>query len=165
MIDQSVREIIWRQFGASIDMLEHAIKLCPVELWDTDQKFWYNAYHCLFFLDYYLTLEPIQFLPPQPFTLSEFEDRMPERVFTKAELLEYLRYGREKCQNLIRGLTDEIVSSLWINESKTMRYPVLEILLYNMRHVQHHSAQLNLLLRQSIDDAPERVYETEINLY
>src|SRR5947209_15151636 len=28
-----------------------------------------------------------------------------------------------------------------------------EMLLYNMRHVQHHAAQLNLLLRQNIDSA------------
>lgn len=29
-----------------------------------------------------------------------------------------------------------------------------ELLLYRMRHVQHHVAQLNLLLRQSVDSAP-----------
>ena len=34
---------------------------------------------------------------------------------------------------------------------------MLEVLLYNMRHVQHHVAQLNLLLRQSINDAPNWV--------
>ena len=32
-----------------------------------------------------------------------------------------------------------------------------ELPLYNMRHVQHHAAQLNLLLRQAADDAPLRV--------
>lgn len=30
----------------------------------------------------------------------------------------------------------------------------LELLLYNMRHVQHHTAQLNLILRQETDSAP-----------
>jgi len=29
-----------------------------------------------------------------------------------------------------------------------------ELLLYNMRHVQHHAAQLNLILRQKVDSAP-----------
>jgi hypothetical protein len=29
-----------------------------------------------------------------------------------------------------------------------------ELLLDNMRHVQHHAAQLNLILRQTIDAAP-----------
>jgi uncharacterized damage-inducible protein DinB len=58
----------------------------------------------------------------------------------------------------------EIAKSNWTNESKTMSYNVIEILLYNMRHVQHHAAQLNLLLRQVINDAPGWVYQAEDKL-
>jgi hypothetical protein len=158
-MDNSLKETLWRQFGASIDMLKNAILLCPIEFWDTEKKFWYNAYHCLFFLDYYLTLEPTKFSPPVPFDFSEFEDRMPERTYSKAEILTYLEVCRKKCYDLVGGLTDEIAKSYWTNESKTMHYSVIEILLYNMRHVQHHSAQLNLLLRQEINDAPEWIRE------
>ena len=75
------KESLWKQFGASIDMLENAIILCPPEQRNTGSRFWYNAYHCLFFLDYYLTMDPKLFSPPTPFTLSEFEDVMPERVY------------------------------------------------------------------------------------
>jgi uncharacterized damage-inducible protein DinB len=32
-----------------------------------------------------------------------------------------------------------------------------ELLLYNLRHVQHHAAQLNLILRQVTDSAPRWV--------
>ena len=163
-MDNTLKETLWRQFGASIDMLENAIKLCPTAFWDTEKRFWYNAYHCLFFLDYYLTLEPVNFSPTKPFSLSEFEDRMPERTYSKDEILGYLKFCRSKCRDLISSLTEEIASSYWTNESKTMRYNVIEILLYNMRHVQHHSAQLNLLLRQEINDAPEWVFEAEDGL-
>lgn len=156
-MDQSLKESLWNQFGASIDMLENAIQLCPVEHWDTDKKFWYNAYHCLFFLDYYLTMEPVNFSPPAPFTLSEFGDDLPERVYTKQELLSYLQVCRNRCYQLISGLTEEQLNSRWINASGSMNYSVFEILLYNIRHVQHHAAQLNLLLRQSINDAPDWV--------
>ena len=48
---------LWGQFGAAIDMLEHAIDACPEELWAEGpewQQFWYGAYHCIFYLDYYL---------------------------------------------------------------------------------------------------------------
>lgn len=134
-------------------MLKNAIALCPAKHWDTQTQFWYNTYHCLF-LDYYLTPAPKNFSPPAPFEHSEFEHRMPERVYTKDELLTYLQFCRQKCHSLIAGMTDEIYKSNWINESKTMRYNVIEILLYNMRHVEHHAAQLNLLLRQVINDAP-----------
>lgn len=163
-MDNALKEILWRQFGASIDMLNNAITRCPTACWDTDKKFWYNAYHCLFFSDYYLTLEPSHFSPPEPFSLSEFEDRMPERVYSKEELLTYLQFCRQKCRHLIGGLTAETAKSFWTNESKTMSYNVIEILLYNMRHVQHHAAQLNLLLRQEINDAPEWVFEAEDKL-
>lgn len=153
----SIKESLWKQFGASIDMLENAILLCPVEHWNTGTEFWYNAYHCLFFLDYYLTMDPKTFSPPTPFTLSEFEDSMPETVYEKHELINYLQYNREKCHSLISALTEEKLVERWINVSGSMNYSILEILLYNMRHVQHHSAQLNLLLRQSINDAPDWV--------
>lgn len=158
-MNNSLKEILWRQFGASIDMLKNAIAFCPTEFWDTEKKFWYNAYHCLFFLDYYLTPDPKNFSPPKPFSLSEFEDSMPEKTYTKEEVLMYLKFCRKKCHDLIVDMTDEIAKSYWTNESKTMSYTIIEILLYNMRHVQHHAAQLNLLLRQEIDDAPAWVRE------
>ncbi|MEO6550606.1 MAG: DinB family protein [Ferruginibacter sp.] len=163
-MENLLKESTWKQFGASIDMLENAITLCPVEYWDTEQKIWYNAYHCLFFLDYYLTMEPEHFSPPLPFTLSEFEHTKPDRVYTKIELLDYSQFNRGKCRKLINGLTEEKLTTRWINVSGTMNYSVLEILLYNMRHVQHHAAQLNLLLRQSINNAPKWVARTKHDL-
>ena len=154
MNNNSIKESLWKQFGASIDMLANAMLLCPADYWDTDKKFWYHAYHCLFFLDYYLTLEPQEFLPPALFTLSEFEGTMPDKVYSKEELLSYLQFNRNKCYQLISGLTEEKMNQRWINVSGRMNYSVFELLLYNMRHVQHHAAQMNLLLRQDINDAP-----------
>jgi len=156
-MQNTTKELLWNQFGASIDMLENAILMCPIEFWNTKKKFWYNAYHCLFFLDYYLTLNPLDFSPPEPFTDSEFEDKFPERVYTKEELISYLSSCRKKCRSLVMNLTDEMADQRWINYSRTMDYSVLELLIYNLRHVQHHAAQLNLILRQDIDAAPEWV--------
>ncbi|MBC8173636.1 MAG: DinB family protein [Chitinophagales bacterium] len=163
-MDSSLKETLWKQFGASIDMFENALVLCPNELWDTDSKFWYNAYHALFYLDYYLTMEPEKFLPPSPFTLSEFDPAgiMPDRVYNKEELLVYLRFCRNKCHDLIAGLTTEGAAKRWMNEYKNYNIP--EILIYNMRHVQHHVAQLNLLLRQGINNAPKWVSQTKLSL-
>ena len=72
------KEVVWKQFGATIDMLENAIQTCCIELWNSDTEFWYSAYHTQFYLDYYLSYEPENFLPPNPFTLSEFD---PKGVF------------------------------------------------------------------------------------
>jgi len=60
-MEASLKEIIWQQFGAAIDMLENALIACPGELWDSPSKFWYNGYHSLFWLDYYLSDDPKKF--------------------------------------------------------------------------------------------------------
>ena len=152
------------QFGASIDMLANAIEACPEKLWDTDSKFWYMAYHTLFFLDYYLSKEPDKFHPPAPFTMSEADPSglMPDRTYTKEELLNYLSFCKQKCHDRIAGLSEENSNDRFKNEYRD--YSVPEILFYNMRHVQHHAAQLNLFLRQGIDSAPGWVSRTKMKL-
>lgn len=159
-MDGAFKIIIWRQFGAAIDMLENAITMCPPELWDDERMFWHNAYHVLFFLDYDLSEDPLHFAPPVPFTLSELDPAgiLPERVYSKEELLVYCRYARVRCHERIAGLTDEGAAELLDNGYRV--FPVLEVLIHGMRHVQHHAAQLNLLLRQGMNDAPRWVFRT-----
>jgi len=83
----------------------------------------------------------------------------PDRIYTKDELLNYLEFGRRKCFDLITNLTDENAAKRFVNDYRN--YNRLEIILYNMRHVQHHVGQLNLLLRQNINDAPKWVSQTQ----
>ena len=159
-MDATWRETLWQQFGAAIDMLENALLACPGELWSDRSRrpeYWYTVYHTLFFLDLYLSGSVEEFVPPVPFTLDELDPAgvLPERVYTKEELHTYLQHGREKCHAKIAVLTDETARRRsvfdWLDLSE------LELLLYNMRHVQHHAAQLNLLLRQTTDSAPRWV--------
>ncbi|RZK44955.1 MAG: hypothetical protein EOO61_01865, partial [Hymenobacter sp.] len=42
-----------------------------------------------------------------------------------------------------------------------MNYNLIEILFYNMRHVQHHAAQLNLMLRQDNNNAAGWVFRSD----
>jgi DinB superfamily len=150
----SIRESIWNQFGASLEMLENAINMCPDEHWDTTTNFWYTSYHCVFWTDYYLSTDPSKFAPPSPFTLSEFDPtgKKPGRTYNKTEVLGYLEHCRQKANRLIFELTVAKLNDRWINDYKN--FSLLEILFYNVRHIQHHSAQLNLLLRQTINNAP-----------
>jgi hypothetical protein len=147
---EELKAILWRQFGAVIEMLESSIMICPESFWDK-KDFWYSAYHTIFWLDYYSTAEPDVFSPPKPFSLSEFDPKgiLPERVYSKEELLAYLEYSREKAFFLIDGLNEETSKERFINKKKN--YSRVEIIIYNMRHVQHHVGQLNLLLRQNVD--------------
>jgi hypothetical protein len=147
-MEQSFREILWQQFGAAVIMLENAIISCPGSLWDNGSQFWYRAYHTLFYLDYYSSLNPADFQPPSPFTLSEFDaaGTLPDRTYQKSELLDYLQFGRKKAYTLITEFTAEIANHRFINVARD--YSMLEMVIYNMRHIQHHTGQLNLLLNQ-----------------
>jgi hypothetical protein len=156
-MDNTWKAIIWQQFGAAIDMLENAMLACPDDLWSARAhrpEFWYVAYHSLFWLDLYLSDSVAEFVPPAPFTLDEMDPASPgpEQPYTKDELHTYLEHGREKCRAAIAAMTDEKAFRRcgfeWVDVSNA------ELLLYNMRHVQHHVAQLNLILRQTIDSAP-----------
>lgn len=156
-MDTIWKTIIWQQFGASIDMLENALLACPDELWGTSSEqpeYWYLVYHTLFWLDLYLSGSVEGFTPPAPFTLDELDPAgiMPGRVYAKDELQTYLRHCRQKCQATIESLTDEKANELSVFSWGEVSFT--ELLLYNMRHVQHHAAQLNLILRQKIDSAP-----------
>jgi hypothetical protein len=141
-------------------MLENAVAACPDSLWNDKSLFWYNAYHTIFFLDYYLSEDADKFKPPEPFTLSEFNPNgeMAERVYNKEELITYIKFCREKCRKLISTLSEENIEKRFINQY--MNYSRLEIILDNIRHVQHHTGQLNLLIRISGNVPPDWVSHT-----
>jgi hypothetical protein len=168
--------ILWGQLGAAIDMLENAITACPDEVWsDLSRRpewrrkdvvgFWYLAYHTLFFLDLQLSGGSTEgFAPPAPFDLSELdpEGKLPERPYTKDEVRAYLTHCREKARTTIGGLTEEEARRVCRWNSFELTFA--ELLLYGMRHVQHHAGQLNLLLRQNVDAAPRWVRRTAYGL-
>lgn len=151
---------LWDQFGAAIDMLDNAMAACPDEVWGSRREsaeFWYLAYHTLFFLDYYLSESADGFTPPAPFTLAELDPAgvLPERVYSRAELRAYLEHGRRKCRRVIESLTEARAREPRVFGS--LSCSLAELLLYNLRHVQHHAGQLHLLLRQRTDSAPRWV--------
>jgi len=104
-----LKKCLWKNFGASIDMLKNAIMMWPEENWNTNKKFFYIAYHCVVFLDYYLTIPPRNFISQLPFTLTEIseipeeaiDDVVPDRIYTKKELLDYLQLACGKCRKVI----------------------------------------------------------------
>ncbi len=153
--------MLWRQIAMTIDSLGDALRNCPNELWEKclwedepDQwvatgfsAYWYLCYHTIFWLDLYLTGAEEGFMPPEPFDLVEMEaNEILPRTYTRAELLGYLEACRQKCQ--------ETIFSLSVEQAYRMcrfpwgELPFAELLLYTMRHVQEHAAQLHLFLGQ-----------------
>jgi uncharacterized damage-inducible protein DinB len=83
-------------------------------------------------------------------------------VYTKDELRAYLAHGRRKCRAALATLTDQRAHQRCGFARFDMS--VAEMHLYNLRHVQHHAAQLNLILRQSTDSTPGWVTRAEAPL-
>jgi hypothetical protein len=157
IVNDALKTLLWRQFGGSLDMLENAIARCPESLWgdrSRQPEYWAMAFHVLFWLDYYLSPPGEDFRPPEPFGLEEMDPAgvLPPRVYTKDELLGYLGFLRGKLRDALAGLDPTTAARPRAFRWGSASY--LEVLLYNMRHVQHHAGQLNLLMRLGVDDAP-----------
>jgi len=164
-MDLSTKKIIWGQFGAAIDTLENAINACPDDLWfDNSQyhQYWYIASHALFWLDYYLSEDTEKFKPPAPFGMEEMDPAgvIPDPPYSKEQLLAYLEHNRKKCRDSIFSMTDELADKPHNFRKGSICFA--ELLLYGMRHVQHHAAQLNLILRQKNDIGSPWVFQAKI---
>lgn len=179
IIDDLLKQSLWANFGAAIDMLKNAIALCPDELWEKEKKFFYTTYHTTLFLDYYLSIPVTDFRPMLPYTIADssklpaeaIDDVIPDRWYSKEEMITYLSVIHDKCKKLITGATKEKLAERWIQDDEinlhglcpsiVRDYSVLDILFYNLRHVQHHVGQLNFMLRQKINTAPDWVSQVD----
>jgi uncharacterized damage-inducible protein DinB len=157
LMETTLRTALWQQFGAAIDMLENALLACPdtllqEHLWSEGPEygtFWDITYHTLSWLDLYLTGCSVEeFTPLAPFKKMS-DDALAKHPYTRDELHTYLVQLRQKCQTTFAALSDEKA-----HQPYTFPWPggatvsYFELLLYTMRHVQEHAAQLSLFLGQ-----------------
>lgn len=170
---EQIKTDVWHQFGAAIDMFENAVAKCPPELWKAKladnidnimNTYWYKVFHTLFFLDYYLDTSPADFKTRGPLNLSEEEmdEIMPERILRKDELLEYTSLCRDKARKLISGFSEDTFNAKWSDQYRTLG--MFEMQFYNMRHVMHHTGQLNMMMGRIDHDLPIWVSRTKIRL-
>jgi DinB superfamily len=148
---KTVRTALWQQFSAAIAMLEHALLACPETLWQEhlwidvenadEGTFWEITYHTLGCLDRFLTGCSLEALPALK--------KRADGVIPRDELHPYLVQLREQCQTTFAALSDEKASQPYTFPwpgGATVSY--FELLLYTLRHVQEHAAQLSLFLGQ-----------------
>lgn len=155
------KEMLWRQFAIAIDSFGDALRACPNDLWETplwndapDQwvaqgfsQYWYLCYHTLFWLDLYLTGAEEGFFPHEPFDLVEMaEGEVLPQVYSREELIGYFEFCRQRCHDIILGMTSEEANRICAFAWGEVSYA--ELMLYTMRHVQEHAAQLHMFLGQ-----------------
>lgn len=151
------KTVIWEQYGAAIDALSAGVRLCPDALWldaTRTPPVWGYVHHAAFWLDVSLSGSVEAYTPPDGIGLEELDPEgvLPATPLSRERALEWLGKSRAKTRAVVLGLTEarsaEPCTFTWGS------MPFGELLLYNLRHVQHHAGQLNWILRQEIDDAP-----------
>ena len=152
--------VIGRQFAAAIQMLRSAVEACPDDLWDErayGTPFWHLAYHALFYTDFYLsdnakTFHPREFhVDNANFLPGDYQQQggvvtTPRTAFTRTQLLDYADHCLRKTDETFKTLTDE--RALERCGFPWYKLNVGEFLLNNLRHTQHHTGQLIVLLRR-----------------
>ncbi len=159
-MSDGVRGAVAGQFLAAIDMLANAIDACPDSLWDDasrEPRFWYVAHHTLFWLDGYLSDSLASYRPPAPFGLEELDPAgvMPPRAYSREELRAWLGQVRATCADAVAALTE--TSAREPANFPRLGLSRLELHLYNLRHVQHHTGQLQMMLRHAGVEPPRWV--------
>ncbi len=155
-------EMLWRQFAVSIDTFGDALRDCPDELWEgrlwEDQPDQWVAAGFLRVLvsglPHALLAGPLPdgrgrglSLRLRPLIWWRWKQAKSCRTpIRRAELLGYLEHCRRRCQETIGGLSSEDANRLC--QFPWGELPFGELLLYTMRHVQEHAAQLHLFLGQ-----------------
>jgi uncharacterized damage-inducible protein DinB len=153
----SVIQTIQSQYHAALTMLENSIKDCPASLWEDKtykNKYWHIVLHTLFYTHLYLSESEANFEPwvkyrkdyqyLNPSHIEQQHDSI--KVYSQADLLEYLQLCRKQVEEAIPNMRlDDPAGFDWIPMTK------LELLLYNLRHIQHHTGQLIDRLRETAD--------------
>lgn len=155
--------VLKSQYHAALAMLREAVERCPDELW-MDQRpknaFWQVAYHALFFAQLYLGADESSF---RPWAGHQAATQNPDGIggppdpasnlpvvpspYSKADVLAYWEF----CDQMVDGAVDAL--DLRRRDSGFHWYKVskLEHQIVNIRHIQHHTAQLMDRLRAAED--------------
>ena len=155
---ETLRGVLKSQYHAALAMLESVVERFPEERWtqsDAVNAPWQVAYHVLFFTHLYLQPEEATFRRWLGHRPAQHEDGIAGPADSESELpLVPDAYGKEEVLDYLRfcdALVDPAMDSLDLHrpDSGFYWYDVskLEHQLINIRHVQHHAAQLADRLR------------------
>lgn len=153
------KQIVRSQYEAALSMLKQRIEVCPEAHWEEKigrGTFRQHVYHALFWADYYLTPHEDQFVP-SPFNQRGGDELQPGSCLglEKPDALDYLLYCHDKMLRIIAAETQESLEGSSEFPSIFIRRPIsrAELHLYNIRHLQHHTAQVSLHLRRLADES------------
>jgi hypothetical protein len=157
---ETYKDLVVGQFEASLATVGQCVGKCPEALWNARvAKYPYCqvAFHTLFFADFYLGPDA-ESLRQQPFHVAnralfgdyeQLEDREPQSLYSKSQIVAYLEFCRQKVQATLAAETEQTLCAP--TKFARRNFSRAELHVYNIRHIQHHAAQLILRLRLDTD--------------
>jgi hypothetical protein len=143
-----VSAVLKSQYRAALSMMQQAIERCPDALWLSkeghDCPYWQIAFHALFFTHFYLQKNESSMTRWAKHRGENDEMGAPTgEPYTKAEMIEYLEFCRGMLDGALAAmdLASPDCGFPWYTQGK------LEHQINNIRHLQHHAAQLGDRLR------------------
>lgn len=146
--------VLDRQLEPCLRMLDLTVEACPDDLWLRDDGsgfiFWHHVYHVTFFVDYWIRddygrgvdFRSMNFDRDLPVGL----DRRSSAHLTRDEARDYVRRVRNKTRRVLEALDDgDLLAPVVSNNTTTY----LDVILGQIRHVQHHVGQLNRVLDEN----------------
>jgi hypothetical protein len=151
----TLRLSLERQVRAALAMLRDAVERCPGSLWDDPgptNAFWQIAYHTLYFTHLYLQPEEAAF---RPWPGHQADVQHPDGIagpadpasplplvpepYTRGQVLAYAAHLDERLHDALQAI-DLLAPDSGFSWYRPMGK--LEHQLVNLRHLQHHAAQL-----------------------
>lgn len=160
----TMKVLLANQYEAAFCTLNACIERCPDDNWNSPvarYPFSQVALHTLIFTDLYLSLDEKamklqQFHRENALFFRKYEqllDQEPTEVYERAATKRYLDFCRNKAPAVLETETAESLAAPCGFPRKAFSRGELHVC--NIRHIQHHAAQLTLRLRLDTDvDAP-----------
>ncbi len=144
------------QYHATLKMHKSCIESCPDTLWQDPSyknRFWHISFHTLFYTHLYLHDSENHFeawenhLEQYEYLKYRSDNYLTDKaIYSKQDLLEYLQLCQARVDSYLTSVNFSEPSGFsWLPFNK------LELHFYNVRHTQHHTAQLGDRLRESAD--------------
>jgi hypothetical protein len=130
MLD-TLKTLTLNQYEAALCTLNACIDRCPEPSWHArvgNLLFSQVAFHTLIFTDY-----------------EEFADRPPRNRYERGWVKQYVEHCRRKAAEVVASETAETLAGP--SGFEWRKFTRAELHVYNIRHIQHHAAQLGLRLR------------------
>ncbi|MCK5470444.1 MAG: DinB family protein [Cyclobacteriaceae bacterium] len=154
-------EILIRQFMPAFKMIEKVIESCSKTIWaqrNIDPPIWQQVYHVLYGIDYWFSESKESFVPPEfNEDVNSVLGEESKGFIEQEDMIGYLRHVEDKTGYFISNLTE---SEFTAPSKHYHKWTNLDVIIEQVRHLQHHLGYLNrVLLKCKIKPVEWEFYE------